>query len=107
MKFPFRTHISVFAPPIPKHSVGWRTGALHAFSVCEAAEQFLHEQLQRKRDKTLRRDQQNTNATGKTLTERFDQDFKKNRRRQTTPAVFPRNRIPNPFSCDDQSEVGA
>jgi hypothetical protein len=53
MLFSFRTYISVWAAPAQRPCIGLRAAALHASAVAEAAEHFLHGQLQRKREKVF------------------------------------------------------
>jgi hypothetical protein len=54
MKFEFRSHVQVCAGPTQKPSLGIRGARVHAASIADAAQRFIHEQLLRKRARTLR-----------------------------------------------------
>jgi hypothetical protein len=53
MKFEFRCQIQSYAGVPDNHAVGFRAASLHTASIVEAAERFVHDQLLRKRGKTL------------------------------------------------------
>ena len=55
MKFLFRANMQLYAGPMHKQAVGFRSTSMHASSIVEAAERFMRDQLSRKRDKTLQR----------------------------------------------------
>ncbi len=54
MRFEFRSQMQAYAHPVPRPAVGFRALSFHAAEIAEAAERFIREQLQRKRERTLR-----------------------------------------------------